>query len=153
MATNSKLSESLKGNRNAAKDYSGSFEMALDKTINEAFKANQNAARKYYGAYGAVAGGLEEKAKFSAAGAKVGFAFGGMLEKAGGSTATTTVTSKLGSTTSVSENPYFKKGTAAKMAITGAKIGAKLADISPIGEIKGRQKAFNTFDRMWKELK
>ncbi len=132
---NSKLSDSLKGNKNAAKNY----------------------VREQMGNAGATAGGLAEKAKFSAAGAKVGFAFGGMLEKAFTSTTTTTNTGtynvnngkSIGVTSSSQKTGPSFEGTAAKMAIKGAKIGAKVADISPIGEIKGRQKAFNTFDRMF----
>lgn len=128
MATNSKLSESLRGNRNAAKDY----------------------ARKLAGDAGAKLGGLEEKASFSATGAKVGFRFGSALEKYGPQkTTTVTSTTSFGNQQLLSSSQTTERvfeGASTKMAKAGAKIGAKVADISPLGEISGRRKALKAFD-------
>lgn len=106
-------------------------------------------ARKLVGDAGAKLGGLEEKARFSATGAKIGFRFGSALEKYGPKTTTTiTSTPSFGnqplSISKTTESVF--EGAPIKMAKTGAKVGAAVADISPLGEMSGKRKALKAFD-------
>lgn len=127
MADNSKLSQALMGNRNAAKDY----------------------VRKKVGDAGAAVGGLAEKADFMARGAKVGFAFGSRLEKASG----VQTTSYLNGVEIRREFKSDFPDAGTKMAKVGAKVGGFIADVSPVGEMKGRQKALQAFDSATESIK